>query len=404
VTPSTRIASLDILRGVALLGILVMNIQSFGLIEAAYWNPTAYGDLTGANRWVSHLAMILVDTKFMAIFSMMFGASTLLILERSQEQGRSPIRTHLRRNSTLLVVGFLHGQLLWYGDILYHYALCSFALLPFRHRRVRTLWIWGILILLIASLILLAGGLTRDHWSEAQRTEFLEGWQPPPEAIDAELRAYRGSWSDQNRFRSTSATEMQTVGFLSYVSWRSLGMMLIGMALYRMGVLHARRSRRFYAGLLAMGFLVGLPMVSLRVFSSEAAGWEPFASFFLHLQWNYWGSLAVALGWIGLVMLVCQAPGMSRRLAPLGDVGRMAFTNYLAQTLIATTIFYGHGLGWFGRLERVQLMGLVVGIWILQIAGSTLWMRYFVYGPAEWAWRWATHMERPPLRRRGTDG
>ncbi len=395
---SERILALDILRGFALLGILVMNIQSFSMIEAAYFNPMAYGELEGLNWIVWYVGALFADTKFLGIFSMLFGASTLLIFEKARERGNRPFAVHARRNLTLLAVGWAHAQFLWYGDILYHYALAAFFIYLFRNRRPRTLFIAGGLVLAIGSGLSFMAGLSADQWPQADREKHVADWQPGPEAVQEELDVFRGSWSEQNTHRRPTATKMQTVVFLFFMFWRAAGMMLIGMGLYKLGVLSARRSRRFYAILIAVGICVGLPLAHLRVAESVASGWDPFGGFFLYTQYNYWGSVAVAMGWVGLVMLVCQSAAWIGRLGALAAVGRMAFTNYLMQTVLCTTLFYGHGFGLYGKLERVEQFGVVLAVWALQLIWSPLWLRHFRYGPAEWLWRAATHLRWPAFR------
>ena len=117
------------------------------------------------------------------------------------------------------------------------------------------------------------------------------------------------------------------------------------------------------------------------------------------MQFNYWGSLVVSLGYIDAVMLACQRPALRRFTRPFASVGQTALTNYLLQTVICTTIFYGHGLGWFGSVERVGQAGVVAGVWAAQLIASSLWLRRYRFGPAEWAWRSLTYGIRPPLRR-----
>lgn len=394
-----RIASLDILRGFALLGILVMNIQSFSMIEAAYFNPTAYGDLSGANWIVYYLSAVLVDTKFMGIFSLLFGASALLILEKARAAGKRPFATHARRNLALLAVGFVHGRFLWHGDILWSYALSAFLLYLFRNRSPRFLFVSGTLVLAVGSSLWLGAGMTADQWPAADAQQHLEDWAPGPEAVAHELELYRGSWSQQQEHRGPTAAAMQFMVYPFFFLWRSLGMMLLGMGLYRLGVLNAERSPRFYAILAVAGLGVGLPLAHLRVAVSVAEGWPAFEGFFLYTQYNYWGSIAAALGYVGLVMAVCRSEAWVRRLRPLAAVGRMAFTNYLLHTLLCTTLFYGHGFGLFGKVSRVEQAGVVLAIWILQLVVSPWWLDRFRYGPAEWAWRWATNLERPAFRR-----
>jgi uncharacterized protein len=181
--------------------------------------------------------------------------------------------------------------------------------------------------------------------------------------------------------------------------WRAASMMLLGMALYKSGVLSALRSRRFYLWMAGIGFAIGLPLTHTRVQASIQGGWDAMDSFFFHSQYNYWGSIGVALGYVAIVMLLCQSPDWRKRLGFLAPVGQMAFTNYLAQTLILTTLFLGHGFAAFGKLDRIEQMGVVALIWIAQILASRWWLERFRYGPAEWVWRMVTNLEVPRLRR-----
>ena len=389
---SRRILSLDVLRGVAVLGILLMNVQSFSMPEVTYFNPTAYGDLNGVNYWVWYLSRLFVDTKFMSIFSMMFGASMLLILDRAAERGRRPFLVHLRRNAFLALVGLAHAYLLWVGDILFPYALCSFFVFLFRKRRPRTLVILGLVMLLIGSALSLLGGMQPD--SPELRAE-AEKFNPTQEMVDEELTIYRSGWLEQMPHRVESARSMHLMVLPWYFFWRVTGMMLLGMAFFRWGILSAERSRRFYWTFVALGIVVGLPLVHYGVVVSDANEWAYLATFFGAAQYNYWGSVFVACGWIGVVMLVCKSTLGLAEMSAVASVGRMAFTNYLMQTVIATTFFYGHGFGQFGRLERIEQLFFVLTVWALQLIWSPWWLKRFRYGPAEWIWRWATYGKRP---------
>ena len=395
-TAARRIVSLDVLRGVALLGILLMNIQAFSMIEWAYFNPTAYGDLTGANYAVWYLSRLFVDTKFMSMFSMMFGASMLLILDGAVARGKRPFTVHARRNLFLLVVGAAHAYLFWSGDILFPYALCSFFAFLFRKRNPRTLVVLALVMLTIGATLTFLGGLQPDSPAlEEQSAAF----NPSPELVEEELAIFRGSWSEQMARRVPSTLAMHLGVFPFFFFWRVSGMMFLGMALFRWGVLSAERSTRLYLTLFTLGMGIGLPLVHRGVVVSQASGWDYRVTFFQAAGYNYWGSVLVALGWIGVVMLLCKSASTVKALSPLAAVGRMAFTNYLMHTLIATTFFYGHGFGQFGRLERVEQLAFVIAVWAFQLIASPLWLRRFRYGPAEWIWRWVTNGERPAFRR-----
>ncbi len=156
---------------------------------------------------------------------------------------------------------------------------------------------------------------------------------------------------------------------------------------------------RIYRRMIAVAVLIGLPLVLIGVWRFEASGWAFETSFFGNKQYNWWGSIAVALGWIGAVMLFCQRPGNDRLKRALAATGQMALTNYLLQTIICTTLFYGHGLGLFGRVERPAQIAIVAAVLALQLVLSPWWLARFRFGPCEWLWRSLTYLKIQPLRR-----
>lgn len=394
-----RVASLDVLRGVAVLGILLMNIQSFAGIEAAYLNPTAYGDLTEWNyaTWLG--CHLLAFEKFLTIFTMLFGAGVVVLGERLEASGRSPAGVHYRRMAWLALFGLIHAFGLWHGDVLFHYAVCG--AIVFLVRRFQPIWLVMIAAPLIAgpSVLSLGVGLISSMVPAADFAELREGWFPSPDAIARELATYRGGWTQQLPARARAAIELQSILLFMY-SWRTMGLMLVGMALFRLNVLSAQLARSVYAAMAIGGFAVGVPIVWNGVRLLESHEWEGVYSIFVGSQWNYWGSLLVAGGWVSLIMWWCRngRPSWPRRC--LARTGQMALTNYLAQTVICTTLFYGHGLGWYGRVERTEQLGIVVLIWIVQLAFSNLWLARYRFGPMEWVWRSLTYRALQPLRRR----
>ena len=398
VAETARIDAIDVLRGVALLGILLMNVQSFAMPQAAYFNPTAYGDLEGANLYVWVAGRMLADQKFMTIFSMLFGAGIVLMAGRAEARGDAR-RVHYRRMGWLLVIGLLHAHLLWPGDVLFLYAVCGMLVYPLRRQPPGRLLALGAGLLAVASAFSVASGASFPYWPEAERAAFTAGmWQPPPAMIEEELAVWRGGWLDQQPVRSAGAFEFETYILATWGVWRAGGLMLIGMALFRYGVFGAQRPVRFYAALVAAGVSVGLPLQAYGIALDFADGW-PVRSFFVGTQLLYWPSIAVSLAHVGVVMLACRTAALRGLTRPLAAVGRTALTNYLLQTILCTTIFYGHGLGWFGSVDRVGQLGVVAAVWAVQLVASPLWLRRFRFGPAEWAWRWLTYGVRPPLRR-----
>ncbi len=396
---SARVGSLDTLRGFALLGILVMNIQGFAMPSAAYMNPTVWGDLTGANFLVWLGSHLLFDQKMMAIFSMLFGAGIILFTDRAEERGRSPVRLHLRRTTWLLLFGAAHAYLVWFGDILFLYAVCAFAVVWFRRWSPRRLAVLGLFVLAVAPVIGLIAGSTMDSWPPDARAAIVEEtWQPSPESLEAEVAAYRSGWMGQMEKRVPSAFEFQTFLLAIWGFWRAAGLMLLGMALYKVGFFSAQSTDRTYRRAIAAGVFVGLPLVAWGVLWNFRNEWGP-NSLFHGSQFNYLGSILVSLGWVGTVMLVCRRDALPWFTGALGAVGRTAFSNYILQSLLCTFVFYGHGLALFGQVERTGQVAMVLAVWAFQLAVSPLWLRHFRFGPLEWLWRCLTYGRLQPIRR-----
>jgi uncharacterized protein len=400
VTAAERITSLDVLRGVALLGILPMNIQFFSMISAAYINPTAYGDLHGANFWVWFLCHLFADQKFMSIFSMLFGAGIFLMTGRIEAAQKPSAAIHYRRMGWLILFGLLHGYLLWSGDILFNYGLCGLLAFLFRKMPPRQLIGIGLGFVAVCTVLFFFSGWSFPHWPPAQAEQFTHDmWKPTPEAVAKELADYRSGWLAEMPRRFKDNTEDQFQGFLFLSFWRIEGMMLIGMALFKLGFFSAKSSAKVYWFFVLLALFAGIPAIAYGTRLDFAAGWPARESFFFHFQINYWASILVALGWASAVMLIFRSSGSRPVTAPLAAVGRMAFTNYLMDTFICTFIFYGFGLGMFGKVSRVQQAGFVVAIWILQLIVSPIWLRYFQFGPFEWLWRSLTYLKLQPFRR-----
>lgn len=395
-----RITPIDVLRGFALLGILVMNIQSFAMIGAAYVNPMAFGDLTGLNYWVWYLSHLFADQKFMSIFSMLFGAGILLMTTRQEGRTGKSATIHYRRMGALLMIGMLHAYLIWYGDILVAYALCGMAAYLFRRLPPRLLLVLGVAALGMHSLIYLGISASMPHWPKEALQQFRDGMSANSAEAAKELAAYRGGWFDQLGARAVTAIFFQTFLFALFTVWRAGGLMLVGMALFKLGVFNASRSARVYWSMVLIGLLGGLPLIMYGHMKVVEHEWDPVYAMFSGLEYNYWGSALVSLGYIGGVMLVCRQTQLARWTMPLAAVGQMALTNYLMQSIICTLFFYGHGFGYFGYLTRGQQLGFVVGVWVFQLVVSPLWLTYFRFGPAEWIWRAMTYGTLPPLLRR----
>ena len=393
-----RILAIDVLRGFALLGILLMNVQSFSMVSAAYLNPNASGYFEGLDHTIWIVVHVLSDQKFMTLFSVLFGAGIALMTDRASKSGASPLALHYRRTFWLLVIGAIHAYLMWAGDVLVWYGLCALVVYWFRNVRPTRQLALGLASLALGSLISLAGGLSLPQMPEEARQEMLHDWEPDVETVAREVEAYRGGFAAQLEQRVPAALVMHTVVFLLFAAWRAGGLMLVGMALYHWGVLSAARSQAFYRRAVLVGLGLGLPVVMYGVVWNERAGWTLEASRFHGIQFNYWGSLLVSLGYLGVVMLLCQSEAFGALKRRLAAVGRMALTNYLLQTVLATFVFYGHGLGWFQGTARPGQMAVVVAIWAFQLVVSPLWLERYRFGPAEWLWRSLTYWKLQPFR------
>jgi uncharacterized protein len=405
VTEKERIVSIDVLRGFALLGILPMNIQYFSMIGAAYWNPTAYGNLTGANYWVWLLSHVLADEKFMAIFSMLFGAGILLLTSRIEATGKPSALLHYRRMGWLILFGLAHAYLLWSGDILVTYGMCGLLVYLCRKLRPRTLLVLGLLTIAVASASLASYGAWLRQWPPAQVEVAREQlWMPTASQAAKEIAAYGGDWMAQMKFRAPNSLQMETVFFLTFTFWRVTGLMLAGMALFKLGIFSAKQPASAYWTMIAVAVCIGIPITLYGTHRDFSAGWDFRFSFFYGAQFNYWASLLVSLGWVGAIMLACRVAKLLPFTCRLAAVGRMAFTNYIMHTVICTTIFYGHGFGLFGKVERVSQFAIVLAIWSVQLVVSPLWLKYFFFGPLEWLWRCLTYLQWEPLRRRPAVG
>jgi uncharacterized protein len=385
-----------VLRGVGVLGMIAVHIKLFAFPTVARWNPTAYGDLRGLNWWVWLVTSVLADGKFISIFAMLLGVS--IVMQSADAGGRPtrPWRTHLRRMATLLVLGLLHAYLLWYGDMLVPLALSGTLVFFGRRLSPGKLLVVGGLAFATGSVLSMALTWFTAQSDPAALAAWTAQWTPNPALINAEIAHYRGGWAEQMAERVPAALETQTVDFVARLLWEMTGLMLMGMAFFKLGVLSATRSRAFYLGMGTLGFGAGIALNSLGLWRNFATGWDPLEFVFISQHLQHWGNLFVSLGWTAVVMLLCQR---GWPLLPVAAVGRMALTNYLLQSVICTTIFYGHGLGLFGRVDRTGQLAIVVGIWAFQMLASSAWLRYFDVGPVEWITRWIIYLRRPSLVR-----
>jgi uncharacterized protein len=390
-----RIDSLDLLRGVAILGIFLMNTQSMGLVGAAYLNPST----GGGNSFVDGVAYCVVhlvaDMKFITLFSIMFGAGILLQSERAANRGRSGAALHYRRMAVLLVIGLVHAYGIWYGDILVSYVLCGLLLYPLG--RWLPAWITlciGVLMILAASAI--AYALHIDLF--APLTALRDWAWSLYEGLD-ETALYTHDVAGEFHMRAIASLDEQTRVFLTWTFWRCGGAILLGMALQKWRFFQGQWPAGAYALLALLLAPTGWALSAIGIWFNDSQNWDPFILEWPGMEFNYFGSLLTAVGYLATGVLVARwvalaasgAGPLHARLAaaavsPIRAVGRMALSNYLFQSVVGTAIFYGHGLGKFNQIDRIGLLGIVALVWGVQLTASWFYMRAFRQGPVEWLW------------------
>ncbi len=402
---SKRITAIDSLRGFALLGILIMNIMSFSMPDAAYANPTVYGGQDPLNHSVYSFVHVLADQKFMALFSMLFGASVMLLFQKMKQQGKRAARVHYTRNAWLLVFGILHYVFIWQGDVLTIYALCAFFLYFFRNLKPSLQLTLGILFFLLPSVTNLMLAPQVRQLDQSNLKALTSEFAPTQAQLQEEIETFRGSYQEQINWRNgatedeafTPADSLLLTSFFAEAAGRAFGMMLIGMALFSMGVLSAKKSKQFYQRMATLGLSIGIPIATLGLYLYYANQWEASYALFLGRIPNHIATPFIAGGYAALIMLWCKTEAFRWLQDALANVGRMALSNYIGQSILATFIFYGYGLGLYGHLNRISQVAVVITIWIIQIIISKWWMKRFRYGPLEWLWRSITYFRLEPI-------
>ena len=402
-----RIESIDVLRGFALLGILIMNINSFAMPGMAYFSPNVY-DINILNHIVYSLTHVIADQKFMAIFSMLFGASTMLFVERAMSKKKRPMLLFYSRNFWLLIIGLIHSHYIWYGDILFIYAICSFILFPFRNFNPKNQFIIGCIIYFLPCFSNFALNVfVFDHLGKEDRNAIIEYWNPPKEDLQIELDAYRGSYFEQIKYRekmsdlderNTSSKgkngkEIIGLSFLIDILSRSFGMMLVGMASFSWGIFSNSQHKSFYRGLIKYGFGIGLPLSAGGLGLAYHYNWDWHYMQFIGRVPNHIATPFIAFGYIGIVMLCIKNAVALKLQERLKSIGKTALTGYLIQSFLATYVFYGFGLSLFGQANRIEQLAIVILIWAILMLVSPVWLKKFYYGPIEWIWRMLTHLK-----------
>ncbi|MDQ3246516.1 MAG: DUF418 domain-containing protein [Pseudomonadota bacterium] len=405
--PSDRLISLDVIRGIAVMGIFSVNVVGMAMIQIAYFYPPAFGFESLFDRLMWLINFLLIDGKMRSLFSMLFGASMLLVINRAVRSGRPWWRTHYPRMAVLLALGYLHFALLWWGDILTHYAAVGMVAALLWRLRAETL-----LMLSVLGFVLFAvPGITS---SSQQSAEYHQSQAPD---APAELRA---RWAERVKdVKPDAATIAQdraehrsiATRFNAVISdpwscpldlgplWiETMALMLLGMAGYKSGFLTGEWQDHSYRGIAAICLGIAFTAYATLAFIAWRADFAPLEFMFASRIASPPFRPVAAIGYAALFILLFRNPGKLRER--FAAIGRTAFSNYIGCTIIGTMIFYGFAGDFYARLSRGEAWLLVPPVWLLMLAWSKPWLDRFNYGPLEWLWRSAARMELQPMRKR----
>lgn len=416
-----RIDTLDIVRGFALFGILLMNIVVMGLPYPAYFNPAALGEPSAGELQAWFVTHTFFEGSMRTLFSMLFGAGFVLLLDRIDARGRGlgGAKIYMRRMLLLMLFGVINIALLaWSGDILFAYGLSGIVLMVFWKSKLRGLALWAIIFFALTSVMNVSGGyklaeLTPQYLAATEAesagetlTEDQEGaieayhemtyyFAADEETIAEEYETYEAGWLAVGGSNFAFFFFEQPMGFFALFGlFDPLAAMLLGMIAFRIGLLQGAWGWRSLLILTGAAFAVGIP-VNLRETMMIQEGGYSAQAIFNSLATYDLGRVSLAFGWLGAFLLLCKSPLMGLLKASVGAVGRMALTNYLAHSLIAAIFFIA--LGWYGELARHELYLVVAAMWAFNIVFSMAWLSVFAMGPLEWLWRAGTYGSWPRL-------
>jgi uncharacterized protein len=430
-----RLQVIDALRGFALCGILIMNIVFFAIPFYAVEDPRVLNELNQpANHFWWMFMKFMMEGSMRGLFSILFGAGILLLLERLEKRnaGMVPADIYFRRLLWLLVFGLINGFLLnWPGDILYHYAIVGMFAFAFRKASPKLL-IGFIALFVVLTMVfsflkkrelyeMRAEGITAMQLKKEGKTltekqeESLGAWEGFLKATDPAINKEKaekqkktigeGSFSDVFGEMSVWTVKLESSKFYGGMFFDVIIFFLLGIFLYKMGVIKGEKSLRFYGLMAILGYLLGFGEGYLRYRNVLAANFDVFTYYRnggLPVDLYQLHRLCTSLGHLGLIMVLYKSGLFRWLLFPLSKMGQMAFTNYLSQSLICGLIFYGYGLANYGKLQRYELYYLWAGIILFQLLFSVLWLRFFRFGPLEWVWRSLTYWKIQPIKK-GTE-
>jgi uncharacterized protein len=408
-TSPRRIVTLDIVRGVAVMGILAMNIVAFAMPIQAYFNPFAYGAQSAVDLAAYAFNFVLVDGKMRGLFTFLFGASMLLVIELAEAKGDSAASVTYRRQLWLLLFGAIHFYLIWFGDILISYALVGMVAFLFRRLGVKALVGWGVALVLLQLALMGAsaayahslaavmagpdpGAATIKEWNE-----FAGDFAVPSAAKLGEILAlHLGPWTGIVREQLTDHLG-DPVFFTLLFGPETLAYMLFGMAALKSGFLTGEWAERRYERIALIGFALTIPIYGIICWRLFADGFSVPGIFTWYMAATVPVRPVMVIAYAALIIDLTRNGGwLVDRIAA---AGRAAFTNYLGSSILMTGLFYGWGFGLYGSLARAELYLVVLAMWVLMLLWSKPWLDRFAYGPFEWLWRSLARWQVQPLRK-----
>jgi uncharacterized protein len=403
-----RHLSLDAMRGFAVMGILAMNIIAFSMPEWAYITPQAYGGDTLRDQITWFVSFVLIDGKMRGLFCLLFGASMMLIIDRSQAKGEKPAKVHFPRMAWLAVFGLLHYFFIWFGDILFLYAVIGAFAFLFRDWEPRRLIKTALIILMIGILYwgVQFGGLQILQMmaqSTDANADLVKEFKAAMASVEfdyniaQELNVHRGP------YWPITAEKLADIWSPLTSVWQSvaetLPLMMIGMALQKNGFLLGSLDRSVYihwaSRLIPAGLLLSLALAGWVI----ASNFDRVTTLAVFLVWGTLPHLMLTVGYAACLLLIVHRYPSAALMARIAAVGQTALTNYLGTSIIMTFLFYGYGLGLYGHISRFGLIPFVLGAWAIMLLWSQPWLARFLYGPMEWLWRSLSRGALQPMRR-----
>ena len=425
-----RIIFLDSIRGIALLGILLMNSMAQSQSYVYYNKMNLSQPLKGPNFYAWLTECFLFEGTMRGLFSILFGAGTILLLNRltKEKPGLEPADIFYRRMLWLLVFGLINAFIfLWPGDILYPYALCGLLLFPFRNWSPRKL-LWAVFFLLLLSTYRENSDLYKDK-TIIEKGQAIAKMDTTKVKLTEEQKSDLGKYTGFKEKNDTAGIAktaredakkikgknylaifryfkdanmfLQSTGF--YNSWWDMLMFFfLGMALYKSGYLTGNKSNYLYGAVALAGIGIGLLLNYFYLRTQYQLKFDNY-KFVQQWKWTYYDIRRIfqTTGYLSLLILLYKITPVKKILEIFAPVGQMAFTNYLSQSIITSVIFYGFHL--YDRLQRYEVYYVVAGIWLFQVIFSHIWMKYFRFGPFEWVWRSLTYLYRPSILRSKDD-